>query len=98
MSCGGASEVKTADDEIQKICNDIRKELEKKANTTFEEFTAKQYKSQVVAGTNYFVKIHIGNEKYVHVRIFKPLPHVSQDVELSNHQLGKSAEEEIAYF
>ena len=33
---------------------------------------------------NYIVKVKIGDEKYVHVKIFKPLPHTGEPPEVSD--------------
>jgi cystatin-A/B len=35
---------------------------------------AVRYATQVVAGLNYFIKAHIGNKQFIHVRIYKNLP------------------------
>ena len=52
-------------------------------------------KFQVVAGTNYFVKVHVGDNKHVHLRIYQDL---QQNVSLHSHQTDKSHEDEIEYF
>jgi cystatin-A/B len=41
------------------MCLQIRADLEGKMGKTFQKFKARSYKSQVVAGTNYFVKVLI---------------------------------------
>lgn len=56
------------------------------------------YKSQVVAGTNYFAKVDIGDGKFVHLRVFKPLPHTGAGPELVKFLLDKSADEAVEYF
>ena len=36
----------------------IRTELESRSETIFDEYVAVQYATQVVAGLNYFIKVH----------------------------------------
>ncbi|PVD28793.1 hypothetical protein C0Q70_11388 [Pomacea canaliculata] len=98
--CGGTSEVKQADEEIQSLCEKIRSDLESKANRSLsaDSFKAVSYKSQVVAGTNYFVKIDVGDGEFIHVRIFQALPCNGGNISLHSFQDGKSLEEDIAYF
>ena len=53
---------------------------------------------QVVAGTNYFVKVKIGGGEYIFLRIFVALPHANAPPELSDVQFGKTESDQIAYF
>jgi cystatin-A/B len=96
--CGGPSDSKPANDEIQQICNQLKSSVEAKAGKAFPEFTALSFKSQVVAGTNYFVKVHVGSDECVHVRIHKPLPHSNEAPSVHSCQLDKTKDEEIGYF
>lgn len=98
MMCGGTSDVKIANEEIQGFCDQVRGTLEAKANKEFSEYKALQYKSQVVAGTNYFVKIKVGEQEHIHVRILKPLPHTGEPPKLVDVQDKKTADEDIGYF
>lgn len=98
MMCGGTSASKPATDEIQELCNTLRNALEGKAGKKFIEFKAIEFQTQVVAGTNYFVKIHIGSEEYVHARIFRPLPCHGTEPELHSVLVSKTKEDELKYF
>ncbi|XP_046574785.1 cystatin-B-like [Haliotis rubra] len=95
--CGGASEVKTATESQQKLCDEVKSDLESKASRTFTTYRAISYRSQVVAGTNYFIKVDVGDEHY-HLRIFVPLPHTNSPTSLAAYQAGHTAETELSYF
>ena len=71
--------------------------MEAQAGRNFTDFIAVHYRSQEVAGTNYFVKVHTGDEKYIHVRIYEPLPGRG-DTSLHSIQNDKAKEEEVQYF
>ncbi|XP_037613206.1 cystatin-B-like [Sebastes umbrosus] len=98
MMCGGIGEVQVADEEVQKICDKVKPHAEKQAGKTYDVFTAKTYKTQVVSGTNYFIKVHVGGEDHVHLRVYKPLSCNGGDIELSDMQHPKSSDDEIEYF
>lgn len=53
--------------------------------------------TQVVAGTNYKVKYHLGNGSYVHAKIFEPLPCYAdqQKPALSNFEMNKSENDRL---
>ena len=98
MMCGGLAPPVAADEEVQKICDQMKPHAEKKAGKTYDVFTAKTYSTQVVAGTNYFIKVHVGGEDHVHLRVYKKLPHAGGDLELSDMQQSKSHHDPVEYF
>ncbi|XP_060756849.1 cystatin-B-like [Neoarius graeffei] len=96
--CGGLSEVKEATAEVQKICDEMKPYAEQKTGRTFDVFTAKSYKTQVVAGLNYFIKVHVGGDEYVHLCVYKTLPHDGEKLELVGIQTHKKKDDPIEYF
>ncbi|XP_018590185.2 cystatin-B-like [Scleropages formosus] len=98
MMCGGTGAVQDATPEVQKMCDEVKKSAEQKAGREFSVFRAKKFTSQVVAGTNYFVKVHVGGEEDVHLRLYKPLPHAGDKLELHGIQTAKTCHDPIGYF
>ncbi|GFS16925.1 cystatin-B [Elysia marginata] len=98
MMCGGTSDSMPADKEIQTLIETVREQSEEQAGKTYEQYKAIEYKSQIVAGTNYFVKIQVADSEYIHVLIFKALPHVNALPKLSAQQLNKTKEDPVEYF
>lgn len=64
-------------------------------NKNLDTFEPLKVKTQVVAGTNYLVKIHIGNGEHVHSKIFKPLPHTGSPAEVTEVTAGKTLQDEL---
>jgi len=95
---GGLSDTKKPDEHIEKIVNTIKSEIEERINKTLNILTVHSYKTQVVAGTNYFIKSHIGNNEYIHIRVFKSLPHENYDVKLVAIELNRKETDPIEYF
>ncbi|KAL4001074.1 cystatin-A/B [Sarotherodon galilaeus] len=98
IKCGGFSKVKDADEEIQTICDEMKSLAEQKTGRNFEVFTAKSYKTQLVAGTNYFIKVYVGGGEYVHLRVYEKLPAYGGTLELTRLQHPKSQHDSIEYF
>ncbi len=78
----------------------LTSEIHAEAGREYAQLKAISYKSQIVAGTNYFLKVHGGGDDYIHVRIFKPLPYVGSSPYPAVHgvALGKTAADEPEHF
>lgn len=96
--CGGTGNQRPADEEIHRMCTSLKSQVEVKAGKNFDTFTAISYKTQVVAGTNFFVKVHVGGDDHIHVRIFRPLPHTGGEPEVHGVQESKSLNDPIEHF
>ncbi|XP_027131506.1 stefin-C-like, partial [Larimichthys crocea] len=54
---GGWSETKDATEEIQSICDEVKCQVEEKTNKKHGIYKAVKYRSQLVAGMNYLIKV-----------------------------------------
>ncbi|XP_069744547.1 cystatin-B-like [Narcine bancroftii] len=95
--CGGISESKVVDAEVQLLANSVKSEIEEKAEKKFDVFVVKVYKSQTVAGINHFFKIHVGGTNYIHAKVYEDLPCRGGKRTVSCIQT-KSQDEELIYF
>ena len=69
-------------EEVLTFLEEARPAMEAEAGCAFTTFTPVECAKQVVAGLIYFVKVDIGAEKAIHVRILKPLPHTKRSMEI----------------
>ncbi|KAG6923487.1 cystatin B, partial [Chelydra serpentina] len=56
MKCGGVTGPQPATPETQHIVDEVKLQVEEKEGKKFEVFTAVEFKTQLVAGINYFIK------------------------------------------
>lgn len=95
---GGLGEAQPANEEIQELVNQVKPQLATHApGHESKDLKALSYRSQVVAGTNYFIKVHAGDQ-HLHLKVHKPLPHTGNPPQLSGVQAGKSHQDEVAFF
>uniref|UniRef100_A0A8D1DVJ5 Cystatin domain-containing protein n=1 Tax=Sus scrofa TaxID=9823 RepID=A0A8D1DVJ5_PIG len=76
----------------------VKPQLEEKTKKTYEKFEAIIYRTQVVAGINYYIKVHVGGNSYVHIKVFKSLPYQNKPLELSGYQVDKTKDDELTPF
>ncbi|XP_044837375.1 cystatin-B-like [Mauremys mutica] len=96
--CGGLTGAQPATPKAQQVADEVKLQVEEKEGKKFEVFTAVEFKTQVVAGINYFIKVHVGNEEFLHLRVFKSLPHENKPLSLSSYQSSKTKHDELTYF
>ncbi|CAL4060876.1 unnamed protein product [Meganyctiphanes norvegica] len=92
---GGLGGVKPADAETQQLLEGLRGEVEERLNEKVDEFTVVSYATQVVAGINYFAKVRVGSNKYIHIRVYQ---HFTGSLSLDGVQKDKTRDEPITYF
>ncbi|XP_017262281.1 cystatin-A1-like [Kryptolebias marmoratus] len=71
VQLGGCSDVAPATDDIQKICDTVKSQVEGKTNRTYEEFKAVTFRKQTVYGYHYFIKVHVGGSDYLHLFVYE---------------------------
>ncbi|KAM6970978.1 cystatin-B-like [Tautogolabrus adspersus] len=98
MLCGGTAPPSDADDTIQKLCDGVKGHAETKTGKEYDVFEAKTYTKQVVAGTNYFIKVHVGGDDHVHLFVHQKLPCHGGEISLEKLQESKSQHDPIGYF
>ena len=99
MMPGGMNpEERVGDEDVQEIANQVKEELGRRSNGEFKYFEVVSYTTQLVAGVNYFMKIKVGPEEYIHARVFVPLPFQNAPPEVSGVQTGKAEGDKIEYF
>ncbi|XP_061485653.1 uncharacterized protein LOC133386045 isoform X1 [Rhineura floridana] len=69
MSLGGLSPTKPATPEVQAISSQVKQQLEDRVGEIYTIFWAIAYRSQVVAGTNYFIKA--GEDIHAYFQVFE---------------------------
>lgn len=90
---GGYGSAKDADTEVKTLATSLKGACETKCGKTFSKFDAVKYTSQVVAGMNYKIKVDVGDGKYVHIKVYQPLPHTNEPPKLDEVEEGKSLED-----
>uniref|UniRef100_A0A674JMX5 Cystatin domain-containing protein n=1 Tax=Terrapene triunguis TaxID=2587831 RepID=A0A674JMX5_9SAUR len=78
----------------------VKPQLEEKDKKPYPFFVALKYKTQVVAGTNYLIKVstHNSNDEYVHLWVFQSLPHQKEEPSLTRYETGKTRDDPLEPF
>ncbi|XP_047468133.1 cystatin-A-like [Mugil cephalus] len=95
---GGYSETEPATEEIQRICDEVKVQVEEQTKKKYEVFTALHYRSQVVAGTNYLIKVNSGPSSHLHVTVFEALPCHGGQKSVSGVEEGHTKEDPLVPF
>ncbi|XP_058379397.1 stefin-C-like [Diceros bicornis minor] len=98
MVCGGFTNTRPATPEIQAIADQVKPQLEEKEKKKFSIFKAVEFRSQVVAGTNYLIKVQVGDDDYVHIQVFASLPHANRPLDLTSYQTNKTRNDKLKSF
>ena len=81
MMCGGFGSDRQPDDEVRGICNEIKPHVESHLGVSYTEFEPVSYQTQVVAGTNFLIKVKT-NDGLLNVKVHRSLPHAGLTLSL----------------
>ncbi|KAI5941340.1 cystatin-B-like [Manis javanica] len=95
---GGWSSTEPATGEIQAIADQVRSQLEERENKKYAVFKAVEFKSQLVAGMNFIIKVQVDDDDFMHIRVYESLPHTNKPLALTNYQTHKARHDELAIF
>ena len=87
---GGFGAAKPVTPEVGQLALNMKPHAETKLGASWSTYEPVTYTSQVVAGTNYLVKVKVGESEYVHLKIYQPLPCAGGQPELSEAHGGKT--------
>jgi cystatin-A/B len=87
---GGPGAAEDADEEIKKIAKGMKENAEKALGETYTEFEAVKFTRQIVNGTNYNIKVKVGGEKYIHIKVHVPLPNKNEANKLLEQHKDKT--------
>ena len=95
---GGMSLVRQPTQEDLQVAHLAKEAIEGHSRQYLPVFEIHQVATQVVAGTNFFFKIHVGNGQYIHARVFRDLPHNGLAIGCHSIQGNKTYEDLLEYF
>ena len=90
MLCGGFGNAKDADDNVKALALEMKPKVESALGAKYDTFEAVKFTTQVVAGTNYKIKVKVGADQYVHIKVFVPLPCKNAPNKLVSQEAGKT--------
>ncbi|NXI83288.1 CYTA1 protein, partial [Rhipidura dahli] len=76
----------------------VKVQFESQTNMNCAVFEAIEFKTQVVAGTMYFIKVKVSGSSFVHLKVFQSLPYENQGPNLVAFQTGKTRDDPLTYF
>ncbi|XP_072255836.1 cystatin-B-like isoform X2 [Pyxicephalus adspersus] len=95
---GGLNEPRLPTRHDQKILDQVKPQFERTCEINTSKFKADLVRTQVVAGTVYFFKVEIEDGKFVHLKVFQPLPHENKGPTLLDYQMNMKKEDKLDYF
>lgn len=84
----------------KKIADSVKTQFEEKTDAKYSVFIAQAYKTQAVAGINYYISVLTDNEKkdVAFIKVFQPLPGQGEYLQLTGYLLNKTLDDGITMF
>ncbi|XP_056312796.1 cystatin-B-like [Danio aesculapii] len=92
---GGWSDEAPVTLEVLKICLQVREIIQGKIPVNCGDFIPLTFRYQIVAGTNYLVKVFIAGDECAHVMIFQDLPGKGGKLTVQDVQFPKNFDDPL---
>ncbi|XP_016528141.1 leukocyte cysteine proteinase inhibitor 1-like [Poecilia formosa] len=83
---GEYTEPRKADEKIQQLCNQVKDQVETKTGKEYKQFTAILYRTQVVAGKNFLIKVDVGDLNGLHLLLYRDLSDRVEVIKVEEHK------------
>ncbi|TDG97317.1 hypothetical protein EPR50_G00224700 [Perca flavescens] len=87
---GGQSKAMAATMEIQKICDQVKGQVEVNTKKKYVKFTAVNYTSQSTNPPKLRIKVHTGGEHYIHLMVSQAHHNGKEVIELLGQQENRT--------
>ena len=99
IMCGGLTSERTPEPhEKTKLEETLSKGLESHIGRKPATIEVTRIRTQLVNGTNYFTKVKVGNEEYIHARIHEALPCYGGEITIHSVQKDKKSSDALVHF
>ena len=88
MSSGGFGAEQPINEQVRAIALQMKGSIEAKLGMSFSNYQPTGYQTQVVAGTNYRIKITVDGKMHVCADIYEPLPGSGDNLSLSDASIA----------
>lgn len=86
MYCGGVSDdLETPTPGVIEMANAYKGEAEQQLSSSFQTWEVVGFSTQVVAGTNFWIKINAGDQ-HIHLKVWKKLSGETQVIEVEGEK------------
>jgi len=82
----------SVNEDVKKVAEAVKEAIEKNTGKTYSHYEVVAYKTQIVAGVNYFLKIKVGDADYVHAKVWAKL---DRSHELTTVEGGKKESDDL---
>jgi len=92
---GGLTDEHPVNEKVEGYARQVKDEAQAKAGSPFTSYTPVSFRSQVVAGTNYFIKVDVGQGQFIVERVYVDF---KGNTSLSSVKTGVGKDDSIEYF
>ena len=88
MMAGYYNEVNEVNEEIKILANDMKEKVENILGETLQIYKPIMFTNKIIDGINYNIKIKVGDDNYMHLKIHVPLDIYNSPNELLEYELN----------